>query len=1387
MNSTGRAASPARFSFEVMSMSSTVNWLDPGVPGVEIRIQEYTNPAGSVTRAVFVRAPAALADQSINALTKAGFRPSRREPHSFFRPGTTFKLLEMKAAFPAVKQVSVPREQTLEVVPAGQAASPQPDPTAQPKPDHHRGPPATSPAPHSARSMMRPGGRVAVEPLPPAAVSLAAPEVEPSALAAAAVPPPGRATGMRRMAVRPVPPRTATAAAPEPVEVFIRNGREEWGGDRVNAFQVRYRPRSQVGTPVATIPVNLALATEAALLRVEAEYGQIDEFVAGRLGWTVEELGTFLSPEQVDAVALAIAAADRGQGFVLADQTGLGKGRVVAAIARAIVLSGSPAVVITEKENLFSDLFRDIGDIGSLELFGRPFILNDGAEIVDTASAERKVIYPAWKKQQVQEVLKTSALPDGVKLVLATYTQFNRRGSPKAALLKAIATGSHVVCDESHNAVGDSATSEVLADAMDLATAVTYSSATFARNAKNLSAYRRLFPASMQSSDLMSVLSSGGQAISEALSQMLAEDGGYLRREHDLSDIKIEVLDDSSRLERNRAFADALSPILARVAKISRSVSELADDRNAANGEDGGKKSSRETWYTGNFGARLGVVVRQFVTALLVDLCVEEAVDALQKGEKPVIVIESTMESLMRELAEDDGVEHELDGDEQNPLAETADLEAAVELVGKAPDFRDALRLLVDRTMMLMVRRAGADEPERLAVEEPDLVVEADALRALIDGFPDLPLSPIDDVRARVEAHGRGLAEAGAIQAAWVADEISARGMRVVDGAYQAMPAQDRVRSVATFNAGLSDCLVITRAASTGLSLHSSEKVKDQRRRRMIELQIPSNVVERVQFWGRVNRRGQVNTPAFRTLSTALPLQTRQLAIQNRKVADLSANVTASAESASAMDVPDMLDAVGNAVCRRILEERPSLADRMHIALKLQDMEKAETELYHVNKFLQRMVLLPAREQDTLYAEALTAYEDALRDLSARGKSPRGARELEGSWRVVDRSLYEAGDVQDGPVFGRPVTVTTIESEKELAPWSSSRVLEAIAASTTRILGAPNGATTAMFATQLKTIVDNRPAILQAALSKYYMNIKQALADSKSNAVKDADTRIARLVSLLQTVRPGHLIEVMGDEGRETGVITDIRPPRDLREAHLPGRWSFRYVMPGDESAREISAASIIRDATTVVRSPGASIAPGLLSLYDRAPSGRVTVRRKILDGNLVRAVMAARNAGWGSAVTWADDLGAPHRAILVPKNRQHNLHLLPGRLTNAQIAASLLKAGAEIWTNPDDPDSGASIRLAGSTVQLTIPGSKRLSKLFEGEEITAVTGKFRGDHRSKSAEMPVERLDDLCVCLAVNGHAFHYAGQYRPMVAELFQSQLALDADTNPSAPAPR
>src|SRR5690606_4726322 len=116
--------------------------------------------------------------------------------------------------------------------------------------------------------------------------------------------------------------------------------------------------------------------------------------------------------------------------------------------------------------------------------------------------------------------------------------------------------------------------------------------------------------------------------------------------------------------------------------------------------------------------------------------------------------------------------------------------------------------------------RRGKEDPEKVPVEDAFCAAEANAIRALIESFPDLSMSPIDDIRARIEAEGRRLFREGLVERPWRADEISARGMRVRDGRYEPLKAPDRNETIVAFNSGSVDCLVITRAASTGLSLH---------------------------------------------------------------------------------------------------------------------------------------------------------------------------------------------------------------------------------------------------------------------------------------------------------------------------------------------------------------------------------------------------------------------------------------------------------------------------------------------------------------------------------------------------------------------------------------
>src|SRR5690606_10927364 len=132
------------------------------------------------------------------------------------------------------------------------------------------------------------------------------------------------------------------------------------------------------------IPINMADAATAAMRRLEQRIGSVDEFVAERLGYDPKDLSKYFGAEQIDAIAAAIDNIDRESALVLGDQTGIGKGRQVAAHLRYAIRQGKTPVLVTEKPDLYGDMWRDMRDIGLHEMLGREpriFITNTGATV----------------------------------------------------------------------------------------------------------------------------------------------------------------------------------------------------------------------------------------------------------------------------------------------------------------------------------------------------------------------------------------------------------------------------------------------------------------------------------------------------------------------------------------------------------------------------------------------------------------------------------------------------------------------------------------------------------------------------------------------------------------------------------------------------------------------------------------------------------------------------------------------------------------------------------------------------------------------------------------------------------------------------------------------
>jgi hypothetical protein len=101
--------------------------------------------------------------------------------------------------------------------------------------------------------------------------------------------------------------------------------------------------------------------------KLMAAVGDVDKFVADRLKYdTVDELCNFFGKEQIDAIATAIYQHEvTGDSIIVADQTGVGKGRIAAGLIRYGILGLKKIpIFFTEKPHLISDIYRDLINIG---------------------------------------------------------------------------------------------------------------------------------------------------------------------------------------------------------------------------------------------------------------------------------------------------------------------------------------------------------------------------------------------------------------------------------------------------------------------------------------------------------------------------------------------------------------------------------------------------------------------------------------------------------------------------------------------------------------------------------------------------------------------------------------------------------------------------------------------------------------------------------------------------------------------------------------------------------------------------------------------------------------------------------------------------------------
>ncbi|TAL63660.1 MAG: hypothetical protein EPN79_16025 [Burkholderiaceae bacterium] len=1152
-----------------------------------------------------------------------------------------------------------------------------------------------------------------------------------------------------------------------------------------NSYQSPYAPASNLGEPTAMIPRNMASATRAALERVANRFGDVDNFVADRLEWTLDELQTYLSPEQIDAVALSIAAAESGRGFLEGDQTGLGKGRVMASMARYAALRGRRTVFLTETPTLFTDLYRDIRDIGSEGLF-TTLIVNAGVSIWDPVSGQKLV--PATPTNVVNRMVMTDSVDPEYNLILGTYSQFNRdrAKSAKSHWIATAAEGASLLLDEAHNAAGESNTGENIKLAVDLAKSVTYSSATSIKQSKNVMLYSRLFPETVDISQLPETLAAGGEVLQEVLSGMLAADGVFVRREHDLSALEFQTVIDTARLDRNRDLSDRLASILELMNYLAGDINKLVNERNREIKElleampESERQGNRMGAVSMNFGSRLFAIYRQFQMAIKCDLAVEQALQTLDDGEKPVFVLENTMESLLRDLVADS---RPVLGDEEE-IAPA--LTQEVELGGQMT-FRDVLTRMLGR-LASYSERNGYGEVVQVQVTSKEALEARERIGKLIDDFPDLPVSPLDIIRDRIQAAG------------YRCDELSGRKIRLQEreGAIYAVPIVERPKAhiVKDFNTGVSDALLLTGAGSTGISLHASEKFPDQRRRVMIELQSAADVNRRVQFMGRVNRKGQTSSPIIRTLSSGLIGEARPIAMQNAKLRKLSANTTSNQDNAALdRNVPDFINLIGDEVAKRYLEAHPEIAARLDIDME-RDGDRME-ESYFINKLTSRLVMLSNSDQEQIYESLTKEYLGIIDELNAKGLNPLRSRELDLRATCKESRIFESGNPLSTSVFDFPVYAKQIEFEEVLTPIRTKEVEARIRDGEEAVRDArinSQGLDCRAFLLKLRTaLINGRDGILEGSLPERFKSVESALADKESNAVQRTNERINFLDKTLMALDVGVPVRFTGNDSEpERGVVTRIVLPQKPKDVHLTGAYELIIAVPGRNGIVTRTLYSLQSDEQFLLYAKHS--ASSLLPEFDKAPEGTVVRSRMLLDGNLFSAAQLGAARHLGASVIYTDEEGRRHRGVLLSKGiSTRHLEEIPVRVESATLVVAMLTAHPQLSLlstadrDKADTDQDAALMILDRGAVLTVPGTKvRGGRYFENKELVAITGEFNGTRKQMVANFPVSSLQAVASALYRSGVSLYVPARmrdaYNAVKAQLYSTQSQHEEDREPA-----
>lgn len=867
----------------------------------------------------------------------------------------------------------------------------------------------------------------------------------------------------------------------------------------------------------------------------------------------------------------------------------------------------------------------------------------------------------------------------------------------------------------------------------------------------NFSLYSKCFPSSVDILNLSETLTLGGEGLQEAISANMAQDGSISRREHDYSKLTFETRYPSPENEqRNRDLMDKVADILSEMAYLSGDVNSIVKSINTdAKHEwesipEALRSGNRMGASSMNFSSRLYNISRQFILGIKTEETATAALEALAAGMKPVVAVENTGESLLRQL-----IASKTGSDELSDELETLDEKGALTpdealrrqllvdsmasaskeiLFEQSPQFRDLLEIVLDRLAKITIRGRYGDVTTQNAAEDPEYFEKQEDVREKIRNFPDLSLMPIDEFKHSLQSQGFRVAEVSGRKVSLIPVVINNQSMWRVSFHEKA----DAVSNVAGFQNGKYDAIVITRSGSTGISLHSSNRFADSdiRQRYFIVQQKAANISEFLQWMGRVNRKDQVIPPIIVNIESGLPAEARQTMMHNSKLRKLSANTTSNRENENLEGDEDLLNSVGDKIALEYLTENPDIADALDIALPKagESPSSSASENPYINKLMGRLMMIPVNQQETVLKLLSERFIERIEQLEQEGINPFKVDVYDWKAEVVSEQDMQTGNLSaSDSSFDEPVKIVEVNYQIVVQPMRFDELIRHIKRNNNALFKDDEGRLDiagkmtkfkdALKMYQEQFVKDHLPA----KAKKIQLSLTEISKLEDALGAKSALEKSEYLIKTMDFYKAGRHVEFTDADTSDirVGVIAEIDFPRERSQLFLLSKYRMKIAFAGDEKLTEMSLASLRARNTSLDNYARADIDPDkTLEQYyyqqrkeieatelefNNAPTGLLTKQKFLLEGNIYRACEIAAEQQMGYPVLYTDVDGNRKRAVLMKE------HITPDHLNALPLSMNANDTFSYIneFIKEDHPDRSEHIK--NNALQLFDSPSKSL------------------------------------------------------------------------------